>query len=111
MESGSQPSAGVSEQLSGLEEEKSVDPTEYFSRQLEDIINTYGSACSLMEEKISILEKDEERLDEETMYKGLDNKSGPSSSPAAEQTASTVLEELGKEDDLSLSIHHFIFFS
>lgn len=96
MESGSQPSAGVSEQHSGQEEEKSVDPTEDFSRQLEDIINTYGSASSLMEKKISILEKDEEKLDEETMHKDLDGNSGASNSPET---------GLGKKDHLSFSLY------
>ncbi|XP_017349295.2 beta-taxilin isoform X2 [Ictalurus punctatus] len=95
MENSSQPSADISNQVSGLEE-KPEDPMEVFSRQLEDIINTYGSACSLMEEKISNLEKDEENLDEETMAKGV------SSSPETEQTASVLLEGLGTEASLLL---------
>lgn len=99
MESSSQPSADASEQLSGLKEEKPVDPMEDFSRQLEDIINTYGSACSLVEEKISILEKDEEKVEV-----GLDANSEASSSPETEQTASMILEGLGKEHDLSFSL-------
>lgn len=98
MENSSQPSADISNQVSGLEE-KPEDPMEVFSRQLEDIINTYGSACSLMEEKISNLEKDEENLDEETMAKGV------SSSPETEQTASVLLEGLGKEHGLSLFLY------
>ncbi|MCI4395877.1 hypothetical protein PGIGA_G00197180 [Pangasianodon gigas] len=101
MESSSQPSADASDQVSGLEE-KPVDPMEVFSRQLEDIINTYGSACSLMEEKISILENDEEKLDEETMAKDLAADTGASSSPETEQTASMLLEGLGKEASLLL---------
>ncbi|KAF4092215.1 hypothetical protein AMELA_G00018230 [Ameiurus melas] len=95
MENSSQPSADISNQVSGLEE-KPVDPMEVFNRQLEDIINTYGSACSLMEEKISNLEKDEENLDEEIMAKGV------SSSPETEQTASVLLEGLGTEASLLL---------
>ncbi|MCJ8750066.1 hypothetical protein PDJAM_G00195140 [Pangasius djambal] len=101
MESSSQPSADASDQVSGLEE-KPVDAMEVFSRQLEDIINTYGSACSLMEEKISILENDEEKLDEETMAKDLAANTGASSSPETEQTASMLLEGLGKEASLLL---------
>ncbi|XP_060770214.1 beta-taxilin isoform X2 [Neoarius graeffei] len=96
MESSSQPSADTGEQVSGLEE-KPVDPMEVFSKQLEDIINTYGSACSLLEEKIAILEEDEEKLDEETMAKDLAANTGVCSSPETEQTASMLLEGLGKE--------------
>ncbi|XP_034157930.2 beta-taxilin isoform X1 [Pangasianodon hypophthalmus] len=96
MESSSQPSADASDQVSGLEE-KPVDPMEVFSRQLEDIINTYGSACSLMEEKISILENDEEKLDEETTAKDLAATTGASSSPV-----SMLLKGLGKEASLLL---------
>ncbi|KAB5517273.1 hypothetical protein PHYPO_G00187760 [Pangasianodon hypophthalmus] len=101
MESSSQPSADASDQVSGLEE-KPVDPMEVFSRQLEDIINTYGSACSLMEEKISILENDEEKLDEETTAKDLAATTGASSSPETEHTVSMLLKGLGKEASLLL---------
>lgn len=106
MMSSSQSSADASEQVSG-QEEKPVDPMEVFSRQLEDIINTYGSACSLMEEEISILEKAEEKLDEVAIDKDSDVNSGASSNPETEQTASMILEGLGKECDsffLTLSL-------
>lgn len=91
MESSAQPS-DASEQVSSVEE-KPVDPMEVFSRQLEDIIETYGSACSLLEEKISSLEKDEENLEEESR----DANAVVSSSPETEQTASGLLEGLGKD--------------
>lgn len=104
MESSSQPSADPSEQLS-VPEEKPVDPMDVFSRQLEDIINTYGSAHSLLEEKISILEKDEEKLDEETMLKDLAANAEGSSSAETEQTASMALEGLGKEHALCFSLY------
>ncbi|XP_058247974.1 alpha-taxilin isoform X1 [Hemibagrus wyckioides] len=96
MESSSQPS-DASEQVSSVEE-KPVDPMEVFSRQLEDIIETYGSACSLLEEKISSLEKDEENLEEESR----DANAVVSSNPETEQTASGLLEGLDKEASLLL---------
>ncbi|KAM9497053.1 beta-taxilin isoform 1-T1 [Clarias gariepinus] len=93
----SAPQLSASDQANCVEE-KPVDPMEVFSRQLEDIINTYGSACSLMEEKISILqEEDEEKLYEETMAKDMDANTGTCSSPETEQTASQLLEGLGKD--------------
>ncbi|KAK3522726.1 hypothetical protein QTP86_030801 [Hemibagrus guttatus] len=96
MESSSQPSDAI-EQVSDVEE-KPVDPMEVFSRQLEDIINTYGSACSLLEEKISSLEKDEENLEEES----TDANAVVSSDLETEPTASGLLEGLDKEASLLL---------
>lgn len=99
MESSSQPPE-PSEQVSDVEE-KPVDPMEVFSKQLEDIINTYGSACSLLEEKISSLEKDEENLKE----KSTAPNSEVSRTPETEQSASVLLEGLGKEHDLFLLLY------
>lgn len=100
MESRSQPAADAGEQAVGLEE-KPVD----FSQKLEDIIKEYGSACSLLEEKISILEKDEENLGEETRVTDQAANTGGSRSPETGPTACTTPEELGKEHvDLSYLI-------
>ncbi|GAA6065537.1 beta-taxilin isoform X2 [Tachysurus ichikawai] len=73
--------------------EKPMNPMEVFSKQLEDIINTFGSASSLLEEKISSLEKDEENLEKET----TDANTVVSSNPETEQTPSGLLEGLSKE--------------
>ncbi|XP_060738625.1 alpha-taxilin isoform X1 [Tachysurus vachellii] len=91
MESSSQASDS-GEKVNSVEE-KPVNPMEVFSKQLEDIINTFGSASSLLEEKISSLEKDEENLEEET----TDANKVVSSNPETEQTASGLLEGLSKE--------------
>ncbi|KAF7694330.1 hypothetical protein HF521_008083 [Silurus meridionalis] len=96
MEKNPPPSTDATDQVRGLEE-KPVDPMEVFSRQLEDIINTYGSACSLMEEKIAMLEKDEERLDEANKAKDLAVNPGVNGSPETEQMFGVLLEELGKD--------------
>ncbi|KAI5627158.1 beta-taxilin isoform X2 [Silurus asotus] len=96
MEKNPPPSTDATDQVSGLEE-KPVDPMEVFSRQLEDIINTYGSACSLMEEKIAILEKDEERLDEADKAKDSAVNPGVNGNPETEQVSGVLLEELGKD--------------
>lgn len=83
MESRSQPAVDAGEQATGVGE-KPVD----FSQKLEDILKEYGSACSLLEEKISILEKDEEDQAATT---------GGSRNPETGPTACTTPEELGKE--------------
>ncbi|XP_048106642.1 beta-taxilin isoform X2 [Alosa alosa] len=51
-------------QMNGSEEED-TDPMEIFSQQLEDIIKTYGSAASLMEQQISSLEAVEDKGDQQ----------------------------------------------
>ncbi|XP_026993822.2 alpha-taxilin isoform X1 [Tachysurus fulvidraco] len=91
MESSSQASDS-GEKVNSVEE-KPVNPMEVFSKQLEDIINTFGSASSLLEEKISSLEKDEENLEEKT----TDANTVLSNNPETEQTASGLLEGLSKE--------------
>ncbi|XP_076873450.1 beta-taxilin isoform X2 [Brachyhypopomus gauderio] len=101
MESSSQPPANASDQVNtsdqvnGVEEQE---PMEDFSRQLEDIINTYGSASSLMEEQISILENKEEELEEETMVEDVVARAdGGKESPAEK-----LLRGLGKDASLLL---------
>ncbi|KAK7150991.1 hypothetical protein R3I93_012051 [Phoxinus phoxinus] len=68
MEGSDQTPESANEQVDGNEEQPE-DPMEDFSRQLEDIINTYGAASSLMQEQISILECEEEKADEEAKPK------------------------------------------
>ncbi|KAI4882106.1 hypothetical protein NFI96_000105 [Prochilodus magdalenae] len=98
MESGS---VDASDQVNG-EEEKSVDPMEDFGKQLEDIINTYGSASSLMEEQIAILENEEEKVDDEAAPEEVSTSTEASSSPEKEPTAEKLLKGLGKEASLLL---------
>ncbi|KAL6485976.1 hypothetical protein MHYP_G00053680 [Metynnis hypsauchen] len=86
-------SVDASDQVNG-EEEQHVDPMVDFGRQLEDIINTYGSASSLMEEQIAILENEEEKLDEEAGPEEAITSAEASGSPEKEPSAEKVL---GKE--------------
>ncbi|KAG9282590.1 beta-taxilin isoform X2 [Astyanax mexicanus] len=91
----------ASDQVNGREEQ-SVDPMEDFSRQLEDIINTYGSASSLMEEQIAILENEEEKPHEEARPEEAATNVEASSNPEKELTAEKLLKGLGKEASLLL---------
>ncbi|XP_007245510.3 beta-taxilin isoform X2 [Astyanax mexicanus] len=91
----------ASDQVNGGEEQ-SVDPMEDFSRQLEDIINTYGSASSLMEEQIAILENEEEKPHEEARPEEAATNVEASSNPEKELTAEKILKGLGKEASLLL---------
>ncbi|XP_067097927.1 beta-taxilin isoform X2 [Osmerus mordax] len=73
----------------------SSDPMEEFSRQLEDIINTYGSADSLMDKQIVMVESEEDKMEED-----LDNvtkETGANKDPKAEKK---LLKGLGKEASL-----------
>ncbi|XP_043075817.1 alpha-taxilin isoform X2 [Puntigrus tetrazona] len=96
MEGSDQTSENANEQVNGPEEQ-AVDPMEDFSRQLEDIINTYGAASNLMQEQISILESEEKKEEEAN----ADKEAGPQeagASPEKEQTADKkLLKGLGKE--------------
>ncbi|XP_072552068.1 beta-taxilin [Salminus brasiliensis] len=92
-------SADSSDQVNGVEEQL-VDPMEDFSRQLEDIINQYGSASSLMEEQIAILEDEEEKLDEEARPEEVATSVEASGSPEKDQTTEKLLK--GKEASLLL---------
>ncbi|XP_048063282.1 beta-taxilin isoform X1 [Megalobrama amblycephala] len=96
MEGSDQTSESANEQVDGSEEQL-VDPMEDFSRQLEDIINTYGAASSLMQEQISILESEEKKQEEAK----ADEEAGPkeaAASPEKEQKADKkLLKGLGKE--------------
>ncbi|XP_036437124.1 beta-taxilin isoform X2 [Colossoma macropomum] len=94
-------SVDASDQVNG-EEEQPVDPIEDFGRQLEDIINTYGSASSLMEEQIAILENEDEKLDEEVGPEEVATSAEASGSPEEEPSAEKVLKGLGKEASLLL---------
>ncbi|XP_073709298.1 beta-taxilin isoform X2 [Garra rufa] len=92
----------TNEQVIGPEEQP-VDPMEDFSRQLEDIINTYGTASSLMQEQISILESEEQKEEEEKKEEEAkaDEEADPQkagASPEKEQIADKkLLKGLGKE--------------
>uniref|UniRef100_W5KSX8 Taxilin beta n=1 Tax=Astyanax mexicanus TaxID=7994 RepID=W5KSX8_ASTMX len=91
----------ASDQVNGGEEQ-SVDAMEDFSRQLEDIINTYGSASSLMEEQIAILENEEEKPHEEARPEEAATNVEASSNPEKELTGEKLLKGLGKEASLLL---------
>ncbi|XP_051511788.1 beta-taxilin-like isoform X1 [Myxocyprinus asiaticus] len=97
MEGSGQTSENTNEQVNGTEEQP-TDPMEVFSRQLEDIINTYGSASSLMEEQISILET-KERVEEEESK--ADEEAAPKEAEASQmkeqKTDKKLLKGLGKE--------------
>ncbi|XP_030628060.1 alpha-taxilin [Chanos chanos] len=84
-----------------------VDPMEEFSRQLEEIIQTYGSASTLMEQQISALEMDEEakaaeeasgeKVDEDTSTKDSSDSVSAGKDQKAEKK---LLKGLGKEATL-----------
>lgn len=57
-------------------ENEDTDPMEVFNEQLEDIIKTYGSAASLMEQQISSLEAGEDRGDQKQEEPGGEDGSG-----------------------------------
>uniref|UniRef100_A0A8C1DBN2 Taxilin beta n=1 Tax=Cyprinus carpio carpio TaxID=630221 RepID=A0A8C1DBN2_CYPCA len=96
MEGCDQTSENPNEQVS-CPEEQPVDPMEDFSRQLEDIINTYGAASNLMQEQISILEA-EERKEEEAKADKEANPQEAGATPEKEQIADKkILKALGKE--------------
>ncbi|XP_051955208.1 beta-taxilin-like isoform X2 [Xyrauchen texanus] len=98
MEGSGQTSENTIEQVNGTEEQP-TDPMEVFSRQLEDIINTYGSASSLMEEQISILETKETMEGEEDIK--ADEEAAPKEAEASQmkeqKTDNKLLKGLGKE--------------
>ncbi|XP_026146498.1 beta-taxilin isoform X2 [Carassius auratus] len=85
MEGSDQTSENTNEQVNSPEEQP-VDPTEDFSRQLEDIINTYGAASSLMQEQISILESEERKEEEAKADKEADSQEA-GATPEKEQIA------------------------
>ncbi|TRY81480.1 hypothetical protein DNTS_007239 [Danionella cerebrum] len=89
MMEGSDQTENTNEQINGSEEEH-VDPMEDFSRQLEDIINTYGSASSLMQEQISVLETEERKEEAERAEEEI----GPKDAASPEKK---LLKGLGKE--------------
>ncbi|KAI7799960.1 beta-taxilin isoform X1 [Triplophysa rosa] len=85
----------TNEQVNGTEE-MPADPMEDFSRQLEDIINTYGSASSLMQEQISILES-EERREEAKADETTTPKEPGGAGPEEQKDDSKLIKGLGKE--------------
>ncbi|XP_016342925.1 alpha-taxilin isoform X2 [Sinocyclocheilus anshuiensis] len=96
MEGSHQTSENANEQVN-VPEEQPVDPMEDFSRQLEDIINTYGAASSLMQEQISILESEERKEEEAKADKEADPQEA-GATPEKEQIADKkILKGLGKE--------------
>ncbi|XP_055042408.2 beta-taxilin isoform X2 [Misgurnus anguillicaudatus] len=74
-------------------EEQPVDPMEDFGQQLEDIINTYGSASSLMQEQISILENEENKEAAIASEEIISGEAGPEK----EQADSKLHKGLGEE--------------
>ncbi|XP_056336877.1 beta-taxilin isoform X2 [Danio aesculapii] len=97
MEGSDQTSENVNEQVNDSEEQQ-VDPMEDFSRQLEDIINTYGSASSLMQEQISILESEEGKEDEEVKAdEESESKEVAAGADKEQKTEKKLLKGLGKE--------------
>nr|XP_005160864.1 beta-taxilin isoform X1 [Danio rerio]XP_691474.4 beta-taxilin isoform X1 [Danio rerio] len=96
MEGSDQISENVNEQVNESEEQQ-VDPMEDFSRQLEDIINTYGSASSLMQEQISILESEEGKDEEAKADEESESKEVAAGADKEQNTEKKLLKGLGKE--------------
>lgn len=96
MEGSDQTSESANEQVDGSEEQL-VDPMEDFSRQLEDIINTYGAASSLMQEQISILESEEKKQEEAKADEEAEPKEAPVSPEKEQKADKKLLKGLGEE--------------
>uniref|UniRef100_A0A672PT47 Taxilin beta n=1 Tax=Sinocyclocheilus grahami TaxID=75366 RepID=A0A672PT47_SINGR len=96
MEGSDQTSENANEQVNDPEEQP-VDPMEDFSRQLEDIINTYGAASSLMQEQISILESEEIKEEEAKADEEADPQEAGVSPEKEQKADKKLLKGLGKE--------------
>ncbi|XP_067273964.1 alpha-taxilin isoform X1 [Pseudorasbora parva] len=96
MEGSDQTSESANEQVDGNEEQL-VDPMEDFSRQLEDIINTYGAASSLMQEQISILESEEKGEEEVKADEEAEPKEAAASPEKKQKADKKLIKGLGKE--------------
>uniref|UniRef100_A0A8C2JAF3 Taxilin beta a n=1 Tax=Cyprinus carpio TaxID=7962 RepID=A0A8C2JAF3_CYPCA len=96
MEGSDQTSENTNEQVNEPEEQP-VDPMEDFSRQLEDIINTYGTASSLMQEQISILESEEKKEEEAKADEEADPQEAGASPEKEQKADKKLLTGLGKE--------------
>ncbi|XP_016324809.1 beta-taxilin-like isoform X1 [Sinocyclocheilus anshuiensis] len=96
MEGSDQTSENANEQVNDPEEQP-VDPMEDFSRQLEDIINTYGAASSLMQEQISILESEEKKEEEAKADEEADPQEAGASPEKEQKADKKLLKGLGKE--------------
>uniref|UniRef100_A0A9J8ACN8 Taxilin beta n=1 Tax=Cyprinus carpio carpio TaxID=630221 RepID=A0A9J8ACN8_CYPCA len=96
MEGSDQTSENTNEQVNEPEEQP-VDPMEDFSRQLEDIINTYGAASSLMQEQISILESEEKKEEEAKADEEADPQEAGASPEKEQKADKKLLTGLGKE--------------
>ncbi|XP_059354404.1 beta-taxilin isoform X1 [Carassius carassius] len=96
MEGIDQTSENANEQVNDPEEQP-VDPMEDFSRQLEDIINTYGVASSLMQEQISILESEEKKEEEAKADEEADPQEAGASPEKEQKADKKLLKGLGKE--------------
>ncbi|XP_052391175.1 beta-taxilin-like isoform X12 [Carassius gibelio] len=96
MEGIDQTSENTNEQVNDPEEQP-VDPMEDFSRQLEDIINTYGVASSLMQEQISILESEEKKEEEAKADEEADPQEAGASPEKEQKADKKLLKGLGKE--------------
>lgn len=103
MEGSDQTSESANEQVDGSEEQL-VDPMEDFSRQLEDIINTYGAASSLMQEQISILESEEKKQEEVKADEEAEPKEAAASPEKEQKADKKLLKGLGEESALLLLV-------
>uniref|UniRef100_A0A3P8Z6S9 Taxilin beta a n=1 Tax=Esox lucius TaxID=8010 RepID=A0A3P8Z6S9_ESOLU len=83
------------------QEAHDMDPMEEFGRQLEEIINTYGSAASLIENQCIILETEEEKVDEEARGEQDDEVTVAKDANTAKD-AKKLMKGLGKEGMLLL---------
>ncbi|XP_071006725.1 beta-taxilin-like isoform X11 [Oncorhynchus clarkii lewisi] len=79
------------------QEAQHMDPMEEFGRQLEEIINTYGSAASLMEKQCIVLETEE--VDEEASREQGDEVTATKDASTDKDTKK-LLKALGKEGTL-----------
>ncbi|XP_036406474.1 beta-taxilin isoform X2 [Megalops cyprinoides] len=78
-----------------------VDPIEDFSRQLEDIINTYGSVASLMEQHVEAPEPEESDKADDDANGELGEEATPSKDNGKDQKLEKkMLKGLGKEATL-----------
>jgi len=95
------PETLVQAELEPQEEDQAVgrarpeDPMEEFSRQLEDIINNYGSAASLMDKQLA--EPEDEKLDEEMDGDDVTGAKEMGAAGKDQKTGKKLLKGLGKE--------------
>lgn len=91
----------TNEQVNGTEEVP-ADPMEDFSRQLEDIVNTYGTTSNLMQEQISILESEERREEAKA------DETAGGAGPEEQNDDSKLIKGLGEEPAILWSLRWWL---